>query len=279
MRKNLKLWRGYGQHELLTREMGSFTRTAMLRHSCHSEGPRQSGGMDQQELWGIQQRQKESPAFPSEETIATMKAGDWLAGQQLCWKGPWGSGGHKQFMSQQHVLAAEKARSVLVCMNRSTARRWSSQTTALVQLHLGYWAPSTGKISVNWSKFRRGTSRCLGILKAGYVQLGEGLRVAQQQFSNALLYRMWAELWLFVSRLNTIFFFVLVCLCLTCPTFICHDACCFACILLNCTSTWLLCYSLKLYCCYCLVCSRFFTKFRIKFLPQTFIMRFINLQF
>lgn len=166
---------------------------------------------------------------------------------------------------------------------------WSAWTEAqpgdgavrlhLVQLHLGYWAPSTGKISVNWSKFRRGTSRCLGILKAGYVQLGEGLRVAQQQFSNALLYRMWAELWLFVSRLNTIFFFVLVCLCLTCPTFICHDACCFACILLNCTSTWLLCYSLKLYCCYCLVCSRFFTKFRIKFLPQTFIMRFINLQF
>lgn len=172
--ENLKQWRDYGEHELLTREMGSFTRTAMLRQSCHSEGQDYS------------KKAKGKPCFCMWRNHCNNKG--WrLAGQQLCWNGPWGSGGHKQVMSQQHILAAEKAKSVLVCMNRSTARRWSSQATALVQLHLGYWAPSTGKISVNWSKLRRETSRCLGIWRAGGLGVFSWVWVTGLPSSNFLM--------------------------------------------------------------------------------------------
>lgn len=57
---------------------------------CHPAGPRPAGGTGQQELYEIQKGQMQSPALGKEETLAAIQAGDCLAGEQLCWKGPCG---------------------------------------------------------------------------------------------------------------------------------------------------------------------------------------------
>lgn len=234
--------------------MGSFRRTAMLRQSCHSEGPRQTGVMDQQELWGNQKRQKGSPAFACQETIATIRVGDWLGSS-----------------------SAERDLEVLVDTSRLRVSSREGQKCPGLheqkqsqEMEQSDYSTCSAASRILGTQYRKDTSeleqaqkrdiKMFGDLKgwgAGCVQLGVGHRVAQQQFSNALLYRMCTTVGV-VCRLNRIFCLFLVFLCLTYPTLICHDAYCFAFVRLNCTLTWLLCYSLKLYCCYCLVCTLFF---------------------
>lgn len=51
---------------------------AVLEPSCCSKGPKQAGGVGQQEPWGVQEGQMRSPLLATEETPATIKAGDWL---------------------------------------------------------------------------------------------------------------------------------------------------------------------------------------------------------
>lgn len=63
-----------------------------------------------------------SPAPGKEEPSATVQAGDWWAGEQLCRKGRGVLVDSRLATSQLCVLAAKEAKNILGCTTRSTAR-------------------------------------------------------------------------------------------------------------------------------------------------------------
>lgn len=97
--------------------------------------------------------------------LARMQAGVWVAGEQLCWKGP-GSLCRQQAEQEPAVCPG----SILSCIDRSEASRsreviitlYSSLTRFQLKYSVQFWAPCTRQTLTNWSKYSGGPSRWSG---------------------------------------------------------------------------------------------------------------------
>lgn len=73
-----------------------------------------------------------------EQSQAAVQAGDRLAGEQLCWKGPGGLGRRQAEHGPAACLAAKVADCVLGCINKSTA---SKPKDVIIPLYLALVRP------------------------------------------------------------------------------------------------------------------------------------------
>lgn len=110
-----------------------------MKQGCHSKGPRQAGGREQQEPREIQQGQIQSSSPGRQEPPATTQAEVWQAEEELCRKvlgGP-GSWGWARRVSWQQ-------RDLLGHLNRSRARK---ATEVIIPLCSARTGPRVGTAS------------------------------------------------------------------------------------------------------------------------------------
>ncbi|GAB0178387.1 mitochondrial enolase superfamily member 1 [Grus japonensis] len=141
--------------------------------------------MGQQDSHEDQQREVPSPAPGKEQPHVPVQVAGWLAGKQLCRKGPDSPGGHLVGRSQQCDLVVKKANSTLGCIRQSSTSRSRGMIFPLnhVETYLGcqvqYWAPQYERVMDILEQVQQSATKMIKGL--GHLSYEERLRAGTAQ--------------------------------------------------------------------------------------------------